>query len=779
MSYVGYKDRIHLPDPSVPTAWLTNGTPRREQFFRTKFCPWYLAGKCVRGDFCNFAHKGEEVRELPDLQRTKMCSKFTLGAGGCVDPECAFAHSQEQLRHTDVYFKTKLCVNWGKQCCRRGMSCRMAHGMEELRYRSSTPQNNHSYSHLPSTDGTPDTKEESKTTTHARGSLMKWAKAHKKSGTTTAQQQQKQQPREPPAEQQQPLQQQRQAPLQQPQLQQQPLQQRQAPHQQPQLQQQPLQQPQLQQQPLQQQRQAPQQQPQRQPQSHDAADDVVVDRVVSSCDVAFGGCNVVSNDAITGASRRSAEQCVCCCCCAAIVGQHNNSCCCHLNKSIAKNNNIPLVDKQTQLDDENAGVSDGKYYCPPVRLDIGHQQHRHHGRRRSSQATTSASSSGLPDVVVEETADIDEQSSVDDMFVTSDAECVGYHDNTTLATTIRLDGDKLDFMTHDGGGGGWTNRTMLLEEVCDNYKEYDETGGCHVCRLSPPEVVLGYRKQQQQQERTTRWNMLISALEDEDRYCNEQGILLSDSRLQPRVKDFILNKQQSTTVVEQQQSQPAQPATTNHYNNSNNNTNNNTNIKDNEQLSCGDDNFSEICEHNIRETCKQQDSTPSSSIDDDTLLSAQPVFCSIPHTITTTALNDHKICTTTNTLLHKSKTPTTTTTTIGDCCRDIQHNIIPASSQQHICTHYGGGGNSSSCCFAPFCFECYRRGKGGYGIGYYAAVGCLVRQNGREQQRDEREQQTSVCQCCGLPEWLTSCLASQHSDLGCAPLHKLPEAYED
>eukprot|EP00922_Rhytidocystis_sp_ex-Travisia-forbesii_P063651 GHVS01094663.1.p1 GENE.GHVS01094663.1~~GHVS01094663.1.p1 ORF type:complete len:620 (-),score=173.88 GHVS01094663.1:295-2154(-) len=607
-----------------------------------------------------------------------------------------------------VYFKTKLCVNWGKHCCRRGMSCRMAHGMEELRYRtssSSTPQNHNSYSHLSSTDGNTNTNAESKTTTHARASLMKWTKAHTKRGTTA--QQQKQQPQEEPPQQQEPLQQQ-------------------------------------------QKRQAPQQS----------------QRHVSSGDVAFVG---DSNDAITGASPSTHEQGVRCC--TAIVEQHNN------NKSIANNNNIPLVDKQdrtedTQLDDEKeAGILN---CCgSAVGLHIGHQQNRH-GRRRSSQATTcaSSSSSGLPDdaVVVEETVDIDEQSSVDDMMlVTSDAECLGSQDNTTLAATILTEGDKLDLFSYDGCSGGWTNRTtMVLEEGCDNYKRYDERGGCQVCRLSPPDVVLGDHKQQE--ERTTRWNMLISAMEEEDRYCNDQG-MLNDNRRQP-LKDFLF-KQPSTTTVEQPQSSP--PATTTHYNNSSYNYN--------EQLSY--DYLSESSEHNISETFKEQqqlhDNTPSYSIDDDSLLSADPVCCSSPlhhstdtFATTTTALNDQKISTTTNTLL-MSKTPTTTTIAL-----DVQQHPITSPSQ-HICTH--NGGDSSSCCFAPFCFECYRRGKGGYGIGYYAAVGCLVRQNGRQPTVEGEQQQqletTTVCQSCGLPEWLSSCLASQHSGLGCAPLHKLPEAYED
>eukprot|EP00922_Rhytidocystis_sp_ex-Travisia-forbesii_P029209 GHVS01042767.1.p1 GENE.GHVS01042767.1~~GHVS01042767.1.p1 ORF type:complete len:407 (+),score=51.99 GHVS01042767.1:426-1646(+) len=75
-------------------------------------------------------------------------------------------------------------------------------------------------------------------------------------------------------------------------------------------------------------------------------------------------------------------------------------------------------------------------------------------------------------------------------------------------------------------------------------------------------------------------------------------------------------------------------------------------------------------------------------------------------------------------------------------------------------------------CSAPFCFECFREGVGGYGIGYYAAVGCLAT-SGQTRERAD------VCPCCGLPHWLSSCLASQYQGLLCAPLRKLPEAYEE
>eukprot|EP00922_Rhytidocystis_sp_ex-Travisia-forbesii_P029207 GHVS01042765.1.p1 GENE.GHVS01042765.1~~GHVS01042765.1.p1 ORF type:complete len:498 (+),score=85.48 GHVS01042765.1:280-1773(+) len=87
-------------------------------------------------------------------------------------------------------------------------------------------------------------------------------------------------------------------------------------------------------------------------------------------------------------------------------------------------------------------------------------------------------------------------------------------------------------------------------------------------------------------------------------------------------------------------------------------------------------------------------------------------------------------------------------------------------------------------CSAPFCFECFRAGVGGYGIGYYAAVGCLAGQTRRSVLPDGddthgEELVTSICPCCGLPHWLSSCLSSQYPGLICAPLHKLPEAYED
>eukprot|EP01071_Lankesteria_metandrocarpae_P007544 Lankesteria_metandrocarpae@DN4710_c0_g1_i1.p1 len=74
------------------TSWL------HRRIAKTKMCVHHMHGRCARGVACTFAHHLVELREPPDL------------------------------------YKTRLCINFGNfGRCQKGQSCRFSHGMEELR----------------------------------------------------------------------------------------------------------------------------------------------------------------------------------------------------------------------------------------------------------------------------------------------------------------------------------------------------------------------------------------------------------------------------------------------------------------------------------------------------------------------------------------------------------------------------------------------------------------------------------------------------------------------
>mmetsp|Transcript_11414 Transcript_11414/g.30793 ORF Transcript_11414/g.30793 Transcript_11414/m.30793 type:complete len:521 (+) Transcript_11414:44-1606(+) len=71
---------------------------------KTKMCRYYLAGHCKKAESCQFAHNAGELKEIPDLQFTKMCP--TLGReGACNNVACKFAHDKQQLRKVHLASK--------------------------------------------------------------------------------------------------------------------------------------------------------------------------------------------------------------------------------------------------------------------------------------------------------------------------------------------------------------------------------------------------------------------------------------------------------------------------------------------------------------------------------------------------------------------------------------------------------------------------------------------------------------------------------------------------
>nr|PIM04956.1 zinc finger (CCCH type) motif-containing protein [Toxoplasma gondii COUG] len=108
-----------------------------DQFFRIKLCPKYMRGLCRKGARCSYAHAEEELRDVPNLWKTKLCTAFRLGKPCPLETSCPYAHGEEELRSTADYYKTKLCKFWMREGrCDAGKACRHAHGNQELRKRN-------------------------------------------------------------------------------------------------------------------------------------------------------------------------------------------------------------------------------------------------------------------------------------------------------------------------------------------------------------------------------------------------------------------------------------------------------------------------------------------------------------------------------------------------------------------------------------------------------------------------------------------------------------------
>jgi len=81
--------------------WLATKTssPSGHRCFKTRMCSFFLDGKCSRGIKCSFAHAWDEVRQAPDLSKTKICILWKKGM--CHDINCSYAHGADQLRRTE------------------------------------------------------------------------------------------------------------------------------------------------------------------------------------------------------------------------------------------------------------------------------------------------------------------------------------------------------------------------------------------------------------------------------------------------------------------------------------------------------------------------------------------------------------------------------------------------------------------------------------------------------------------------------------------------------
>ena len=105
------------------------------QLYKTRICSFYDAGRCGLAN-CKFAHGACQLKNAPNLKKTKLCFDFLRGCCPKGD-SCSFAHCNEDLRVTEGVYKTQLCHFFQNGYCKKGDRCKHAHGERDLRRTSS------------------------------------------------------------------------------------------------------------------------------------------------------------------------------------------------------------------------------------------------------------------------------------------------------------------------------------------------------------------------------------------------------------------------------------------------------------------------------------------------------------------------------------------------------------------------------------------------------------------------------------------------------------------
>lgn len=75
-----------------------SGAVRLEAFKQTRLCKFHIAGNCIRGTSCNFAHSIEQIRDQPDFSKTRLCVDYCTDQWCRDGDHCKFAHGEHELR---------------------------------------------------------------------------------------------------------------------------------------------------------------------------------------------------------------------------------------------------------------------------------------------------------------------------------------------------------------------------------------------------------------------------------------------------------------------------------------------------------------------------------------------------------------------------------------------------------------------------------------------------------------------------------------------------------
>jgi len=79
------------------------------QMQKTKLCDFHKEGRCKYGAACVFAHSSEELKDMPDLRKTRICKAFTQE--NCSNLDCKFAHGAEELRISELSYREQRSAN--------------------------------------------------------------------------------------------------------------------------------------------------------------------------------------------------------------------------------------------------------------------------------------------------------------------------------------------------------------------------------------------------------------------------------------------------------------------------------------------------------------------------------------------------------------------------------------------------------------------------------------------------------------------------------------------
>jgi hypothetical protein len=83
-------------------------------------------GKCFKGESCSYAHNLDELKEIPNLLKTKICTHYN--AGYCPNGErCNYAHGLAELRKLNMNSSSQICSYFQQGSCKFGTNCKFLH----------------------------------------------------------------------------------------------------------------------------------------------------------------------------------------------------------------------------------------------------------------------------------------------------------------------------------------------------------------------------------------------------------------------------------------------------------------------------------------------------------------------------------------------------------------------------------------------------------------------------------------------------------------------------
>ncbi|CAD7945933.1 unnamed protein product [Amoebophrya sp. A120] len=94
----------YQPSAAAPSSRAgADGLPGRNDGWenmhsKTRICSFWMKGLCSRGSACGFAHGRAQLRQQPDLYKTKRCATFDRYGHCQAGENCRFAHGGDELR---------------------------------------------------------------------------------------------------------------------------------------------------------------------------------------------------------------------------------------------------------------------------------------------------------------------------------------------------------------------------------------------------------------------------------------------------------------------------------------------------------------------------------------------------------------------------------------------------------------------------------------------------------------------------------------------------------